>query len=143
MVLTLLLALGLAGVALALILRAAVLPRIRADKNVGRIAAYGYGGDSVGPAPKRTPMFPQLAARVGVLLSRGAPGKHFDELRNTLLAAGLWRTSPASVQGYRAILAGGLTILALWAAAKGGWPPFVAVVSPVTDSRPAGWCRSS
>jgi tight adherence protein C len=128
MVLTLLIALGLAGVALTLIARAAVLPRIRADENVGRIAAYGYGGESVGTAPKRTPMFPQLAARVGMLLSRGAPARHFEELRNTLLAAGAWRTSPATVQGYRAILAVGLTVLALWAAAKGGWPPFVAVV---------------
>jgi tight adherence protein C len=128
MVLTLLLALGLAGIAMALIARAAALPRIRADENVSRIAAYGYQGESAGIARERTPMFPQLAARVGTLLSRGAPAKHYSELRNTLLAAGAWRTTPATVQGYRAMLAVGLTVLALWAAAKSGWPPFVAVV---------------
>jgi tight adherence protein C len=128
MVLTLLLALGLAGIALALLARAAALPRIRADENVGRIAAYGYGGETATTAPERTPIFPQLAARVGMLLSRGAPAKHYAELRNTLLAAGAWRTSPATVQGYRAILAVGLTTLALWAAAKSGWPPIVAFI---------------
>ena len=128
MVLTLLIALGLAGVAMALLARAAALPRIRADENVGRIAAYGYQGAGTATAPERTPMFPQLAARVGTLLSRGAPAKHYEELRNTLLAAGAWRTTPATVQGYRAILAVGLGLLALWAAAKGGWSPLVAVV---------------
>jgi len=128
MVLTLLIALGLAGVAMALLARAAALPRIRADENVGRIAAYGYQGAGTATAPERRPMFPQLAARVGTLLSRGAPAKHYEELRNTLLAAGAWRTTPATVQGYRAILAVGLGLLALWAAVKGGWSPLVAVV---------------
>jgi tight adherence protein C len=128
MVLILLIALGLAGVAMALVARAAALPRIRADENVGRIAAYGYLGQSTGTAPERTPIFPKLAARLGTLLSRGAPAKHYSELRNTLLAAGAWRTSPATVQGYRAILAVGMGSLALWASAKGGWSPLVAVV---------------
>ena len=129
MVLTLLLALGLVGAALTLIARAAVLPRIRADQNVGRIEAYGYRGSAAGEtAPKRTPMFPKLAAWVGTALAGGATAKRQTELRNTLLAAGLWRTTPATVQGYRVILAVGLAAMALWTAAKGGWPPFVAVI---------------
>jgi tight adherence protein C len=138
MVLLLLIALGLAGVVMALLARAAVLPRIRADENVGRIAAYGYLGQSTAPAPERAPLFPKLAARVGTLLSRGAPAKHYAELRNTLLAAGAWRTSPATVQGYRAMLAVGLGGLALWAAAKGGWPPIVAVIV-VSYGAATGW----
>ena len=73
-------------------------------------------------------MFPRAGRTRGNLLSRGAPAKHYEELRNTLLAAGAWRTTPATVQGYRAILAVGLGLLALWAAAKGGWSPLVAVV---------------
>jgi tight adherence protein C len=129
MVLTLLLALGLAGIGLALFARAAVLPRIRADENVGRISAYGYGRQAAGPsAPERTPLFPQLAAWVGASVGRWAPAKRQQALRNTLLAAGAWKTNPASIQGYRVILAVGLGGLALWSAASAGWPPFVGVI---------------
>ena len=129
MLLTLVIGLGLGGVALALFARAAVLPRIRADENVGRIAAYGYGRDEAAvTGPRRTPMFPKLAAWVGTVFAGGALAKRQEELRNTLLAAGAWRTSPASVQGYRVLLAGVLGALALWTAASGKWPPFVAVV---------------
>ena len=129
MVLTLLLALGLGGVALALVGRAAVFPRIRADQNVGRIAAYGYrGGESTTQTRKRMPVFPQLAARLGGAFTYGLSAKRQEELRNTILAAGAWRTTPATVQGYRIILAFGLGGLALWAAASGGWPPFVGVI---------------
>src|SRR3954452_19404035 len=129
MVLTLLLALGLAGIGLALFARAAVLPRIRAEENVGRISAYGYGRKAAGPsARERTPVFPQLAAWVGAGVARWAPAKRQETLRSTLMAAGAWGTNPASIQGYRVILAGGLGALALWGAASTGWPALVGVV---------------
>src|SRR4051794_32716696 len=129
MFLTLLIALGLTGVALALFARAAVFGRIQADENVGRIAAYGYNrSEAVTIAPKRAPMFPKLAAWVGKSFAGGALAKQQEQLRNTLLAAGMWRTSPATVQGYRVILAVTLALLSLWSAASAGWSPFVAVV---------------
>ena len=43
-------------------------------------------------------------------------------------AAGMWRTSPASVQGYRLMGAVLLAVLALWCAASAAWSPFVAVI---------------
>jgi tight adherence protein C len=129
MFLTLLFALGLAGVALALFARAAVFGRIQADENVGRIAAYGYNHAKAAPlAPKRAPLFPKIAAWVGSSFAGGALAKQHEQLRTTLLAAGMWRTSPATVQGYRVILAVTLTLLALWSAASAGWAPLVAVV---------------
>ena len=129
MLLTLLVGLGLGGLALALFARAAVLPRIKADENVGRIAAYGYGlRDTVGAGPARTALLPKVAAWLGNSLAGGALAKRQAALRNTLLAAGAWQTSPASVQGYRVILAAGLAGLSLWTAASAGWSPFVGVV---------------
>ncbi len=129
MFLTLLIALGLAGVALTLFARAAVFGRIQADENVGRIAAYGYNrSEAVTITPKRAPLFPKLAAWVGNSFAGGALAKQQEQLRNTLLAAGMWRTSPATVQGYRVILAVVLALLSLWSAASAGWSPFVAVV---------------
>jgi tight adherence protein C len=129
MLLTLLIALGLVGGALALFARAAIFGRIQADENVGRIAAYGYNRSDAGPvAPKRTPMFPKLAAWVGNSFAAGALAKQQEQLRTTLLAAGMWRTSPASVQGYRVIFAVVLAVLALWSAVSAAWSPFVAVI---------------
>jgi tight adherence protein C len=129
MLLTLLLALGLGGAALALVARAAALPRIRADENVGRIAAYGYGADGVPTeAPTRNPLFPRFAAWIGTAFAGTAFAKHQAEVRKTLMAAGAWRTTPATVHGYRVLAAAGLAGLALWTSASGGWPFFVGVV---------------
>jgi tight adherence protein C len=129
MLLMLLIALGLAGLAMAMFARAAVFPRIRADENVGRIAAYGYNrGGATATAPTRAPMFPRLAAWVGTAFAGGALAKHHEQVRKTLLAAGAWRTSPASVQGYRVIAAFALAALSLWTAASAAWSPFVAVI---------------
>jgi tight adherence protein C len=129
MLLILLIALGLAGLAMAMFARAAVFPRIRADENVGRIAAYGYNrGETAAAGTTRAPMFPRLAAWVGTAFAGGALAKHHEQVRKTLLAAGAWRTSPATVQGYRVILAVLLAALALWSAVSAAWSPFVGVI---------------
>jgi tight adherence protein C len=139
MLLILLLALGLAGIALALVARAAVLPRIRADENVGRIAAYGYQhGETPGAGPKRTPVFPKVAAWVGTTVAGGALAKRQEELRKMLLSAGAWRTTPASVQGYRILLSVGVGALGLWVAAKQGWSPFIGIILAAYASG-VGW----
>jgi tight adherence protein C len=114
---------------MALFARAVVLPRIQADENVGRIAAYGYRReDTPDMGSARTPLFPQLAAWVGTMFLGKALAKKHAELRRTLLAAGLWRTTPATVHGYRVIASFGLGGLALWVAAHMHWSPFVAFV---------------
>ena len=129
MVLLILIALCLAGAAFALVARAAVFPRIRADQNVGRIAAYGYGPTGA-PAQRRerTALLPKLAAWIGTLLFHGATAGRQEELRKTILAAGAWKTSPAVVLGYRALGAVVLGGLALWTGLGGGWSPFVVAI---------------
>src|SRR5215212_9605870 len=124
MVLTLLIALALAGAAAALVMRAAVFGRIRTDENVGRIAAYGYQPGTP-DQPDRTPIFPKFAELIGAALFRGAPAERQAELRKTILAAGAWNVTAPAVLGYRALAAVLLTGFALWSGIGGGWPPLV------------------
>jgi tight adherence protein C len=124
------LALILAGAALSLVARAVVLPRIRYGENLGRVAAYGFGGEGTAPEPPaRTPMFPQLATRLGSLLTSETPGKREAELRKTILAAGLWETKPATVLGYRVLSTALLGGIIFWAGAKSGWSPIVVLIA--------------
>jgi tight adherence protein C len=131
MTLLLLLFIGLAGAAIALLARAAVLPRIRADENVGRIAAYGYSPGLVQQPRERTAVLPKLAARLGDVLSKGSTSKRQEDLRKTILAAGAWNTSPAAVLGYRALAATSLCGLALWTGTSAGWAGPLVVIAGV------------
>jgi tight adherence protein C len=128
MLLILLLALAFAGTAAALVARAAMLPRIRADQNVARIAAYGYLPKAATPPDERSPVFPKLAALIGTALLRGAPAQREAGLRKIIMAAGAWKTTPAMVIGYRAIAAVLLGATALWGAAGAGWSPIVVAI---------------
>ena len=102
MLLTLLIALALVGIALALFARAAVFGRIQADENVGRIVAYGYNRADASPiARARSPMFPKLAAWLGSSFAGGALAKQQEQVRSTLLAAGMWRTRARARPGRR------------------------------------------
>ena len=131
MVLVVIIAVVLAGAAVTLVARAAILPRLRYGENLGRIAAYGFGGDTAGAATEpvgRTPVFPQLVTRLGDLFARATPGGQQD-LRKVILSAGLWSTKPATVMGYRVLataLLGGITF---WAGAKSGWSPIVLLIA--------------
>jgi tight adherence protein C len=131
MVLMVILAVLLAGTALMLLMRAAVLPRIRYSENLGRIAAYGFSGGEAAAAepPARAPMFSELATRLGRLLTRETPGKREEELRKIILSAGLWETKPATVLGYRLLATGLLGGIILWAGATSGWSPIVVVIA--------------
>jgi tight adherence protein C len=129
MLLILLIALGLAGGAAALVARAAVFGRIRADQNVGRIAAYGFQDESSAEGGARKPVFPKFAALIGTALFRGVPAQRQADLRKTILAAGAWNLTAPTVLGYRALAAVLLTSLALWTGVSGGWSPLVVAVA--------------
>jgi tight adherence protein C len=128
MALLLIVGLFLAGMAVALVARAALLPRIRADTNVGRIAAYGYAGDKPAEAPDRESLVARIAAGVGRVMERSASGERREEVRKLLLAAGSWKTKPATVLGYRVLGTAVLGTLVLWATSK-SWSPFLVVVA--------------
>jgi len=130
MVLIVILALFLAGAALSLVVRAALLPRIRYGENLGRVAAYGFSGEAAATEPRpHSPVFPEFATRIGRLLTRETPGKREQELRKVILRAGLWETKPATVLGYRLLATGLLGGIILWAGAKSGWSLIILVIA--------------
>jgi tight adherence protein C len=127
MALLLIFGLLLAGTAVALVARAALLPRIRADKNIGRIATYGYAGDTTVEAPDRESWVARIAAAVGTVMERSASSERREEVRKLLLAAGSWETKPSTVLGYRALGTALLGTLTLWSTSKSWSPVFVVV----------------
>jgi tight adherence protein C len=133
MTLIVILAVVLAGAAVSLVIRAALLPRIRYGENLGRIAAYGFRGGAAAAVerPVRSPVFPQLATRLGRLLTPDTPGDRQRQLRKIILAAGLWETKPATVVGYRVLATGILGGLTLWTATKSGWSPVLGAIATV------------
>ncbi len=128
MLLLLILALALGGVGLALAARAAVMPRIRAEQRIARIAAYGYPAGRRAPTPERVAVLPRLGALVGNALLPTTSRQRQADLRKLILAAGAWNTTPATVLGYRALAAGVSGGLVLWMGLSGGWSPFVLIV---------------
>jgi tight adherence protein C len=132
MALVLILALLLAGTAVALAARAALLPRIRADRNVGRIAAYGYaGGETAVEAPERKAVLPRIAAGIGEVFQRQGTSERQNEIRKLVRAAGFWEMNPAAILGYRILGTALLGSCALYLSTKGGWSPFMVMVTTV------------
>jgi tight adherence protein C len=130
MALLVILALFLAGTAVALVARAAMLPRIRADRSVGRIAAYGYAGaEAPVEGPERKAVLPRIAAGIGEVFTRGQTSERQNQVRKLIRSAGFWEMNPNAVLGYRilgTVLFGGCV---LYTSTKGGWSPFMAMVS--------------
>jgi len=128
MTLALIIALVSVGLAIALAVRAAALPRIRAEESLGQIEAYGYRQTGGAEASEQTPALPQIARRLGDLLNGGAAEKREAEMRRLLMSAGVWNVEPASFVGYRMLAATATGLLAAWGLASGGSGMFVVVL---------------
>jgi tight adherence protein C len=115
-------ALVLAGTSVALALRALALPRLRASETVGHIEAYGYTsrkGDDAAPGPVRG-MLDGVANVVGGLMSSRLGGLREAQLRNELMAAGLYTLAPRKFLGYRILCAVCVPAAVIWLAATAG-----------------------
>lgn len=112
----------LIGAAVALGARAVVLPRMRAVERLSRIGSYGYPSPD-GTAVARHPLadiLERLADRLGAALLPSVRSEEQEELRTLLAAAGMYRTSPVTFLGYRALAVLGLMLLWLWLAPAAG-----------------------
>lgn len=126
-------ALFLAGVAVALVARAVAMPRMRTVEAIGRIDGYGYsagsveadGGDGLRGA------LDDLANLVGDFVARRFGGLREAELRNELMAAGLYSTAPRMFFGYRMLCAVCVPATWVWLALTSGFPAFLAVFGVV------------
>jgi tight adherence protein C len=115
-------ALVLAGASVALALRALALPRLRASETVGHIEAYGYAsrkGDDAVSGPVRG-ILDGVANLVGGLMASRLGGLREAELRNELMAAGLYTLAPRKFLGYRILCAVCVPAAVIWMAATVG-----------------------
>jgi tight adherence protein C len=115
-------ALALAGVSAALVLRAVALPRMRASETVGQIGSYGYASrqrDKAASGPVRG-ILDGVANAVGGVMAHRLGGLRETELRNELMAAGLYTLAPRKFLGYRILCAVCVPAAVIWLAATLG-----------------------
>jgi tight adherence protein C len=101
-----------------LVVHAVALPRTRMNVHLREIEQYGFGNaghdDALTPVPdvRRAPLNP-LAEALGRSVARLIPSLPRLE-RGDLSAAGLYRSSPDAVHGFRALASVLLLVLVLW-----------------------------
>ncbi len=123
MLLALIIAIGLIGVAATMILRAIALPNRRSVDRVEAISSYGFEGtatiDTGGEAPERSRPFDQLANSLGEFVGRRFGTAREAELRRRLVAAGMYSTTPRKFIGYQVLSGIGLGALLFYATSVG------------------------
>jgi tight adherence protein C len=125
MFLLLIIGVVLMAMCVALLGRAVALPRLRAISRLGQIDAYGFSASTDG-GPRATHAvtgaFNQLAKSLGSFFSGRMKGLSETDTKRELMAAGMYRTSPVALVGYRVISAISFLSAGLWVAASSGLP---------------------
>jgi tight adherence protein C len=134
-----LMGLTLVGASVALVARAAVMPRLRASQTLGRIDSYGFASkqpeDSrLGAA--RTAL-DGLAASVGGLVGRFGALREAS-IRRALVSAGIYGLAPRKFLGYRILSTVSVPATWIWLASVAGYPALFAVVG-TTVAAVIGW----
>jgi tight adherence protein C len=125
------------GAAVALAGRAAVFGRIRTASRLEGLAPYGFGAERPADGEQPETTVGGVARRVGDLTAERLNGARDDDLRGELMAAGMYRTSPRTLLGYRVLAALAFPVLALWLAPASISPALVFVV--VAGALLGGW----
>jgi tight adherence protein C len=120
-VLALIIAIGLIGVAATLIIRALALPNRRSVERVEAIGSYGFEGtstsiDTGGEAEDQVGPIDRLASSVGEFMGRRISVMRETELRRRLVTAGMYSTSPRKFVGYQVLSAAAFAILGFYLA---------------------------
>ncbi len=126
--------LALTAVAVALIVRGASAPRTRAVETLDQIDKYGFTTPR-GDEQKRGRLSSWLdaaAARTGEIASTQLRRQDEREIRNLLIAAGLFTLSPGRFTGYRVFAAVALPAVWAWVAAAGGLSGLVALLGIIS-----------
>jgi tight adherence protein C len=137
-VLTVLIALALGGAAVALALRAMAMPRIAAAARIVEMQAYGFGQDGEPETAGERRLIESAAAAVGRVASRLSSRFKEAEIRNKLMAAGLYTTAPMTFLGYRVLGAGLSFITMLWLISAGSSSGPRVILFPLLAGA-AGW----
>jgi tight adherence protein C len=107
----------LLAVAVALVTRGVIAARLRAADNLGQIGHYGFAGTptlDLAPTAGLRGYFDSAASGIGDLLTEKLKLVNEERLRKTLIAAGMYRTSPRTIIGYQLLFGLGLPIAWLW-----------------------------
>lgn len=112
----------LTGTAVVLIARALAVPRMRAERTLGRIGDYGFSGAAAEATPEGRIIGPLdvFAGVVGTVLGARLPFSREHEVRKHLLAAGMYRVEPRKLMGYQVMSGGAFVFLAIWSAGARG-----------------------
>lgn len=116
MIIILIGAVFLVGASVSLVARAVAMPRMRAAETIGQIDSYGYAGQRVEAAAGsglRGPL-DDLAGLLGGVIASRFGGLREAELRNQLMGAGLYATSPRKFLGYQALSAVSFPVTWVW-----------------------------
>ncbi len=122
MVILLILAVVLIGLAVALGVWAIMEPRMRRSENLAGIDAYGYvtsGGAA--PAPRKSVLsLDDLATSIGDLVARRVVNFREEDVQRELIAAGFFKIGARRFLGYRVLFAIALPLLFIWLLSIGG-----------------------
>jgi tight adherence protein C len=114
MILLLLLAVALIGIALTLALRAALGGIGRKQQLLAQVASYGFGSSRVAtPREPNSLQTREIAAEIGAKLVDRLRADQIRELRQLLNSAGYYQTTVTQYLGYRALAAVGLPLAVL------------------------------
>jgi tight adherence protein C len=120
-IIILLIGLLLLGTAVALVMRGVIAARLRTSDTLGQIGRYGFAGTAeLAPAAGARGFFDSAAGGIGRLLTEHLHLINEERLRKTLVAAGMYRTSPRTVIGYQLLFGLALPTAWLWIAVGAG-----------------------
>ena len=108
---------------------------------IEQIQTYGYVAEAAGgselEAPGRRPL-DSIAGRIGDMLARRTSRFGEAKIREKLISAGMYGTTPRKILGYQALCAVAFSLLTLWLIpAMGGSIVFAVVAAAVVAA--AGW----
>lgn len=120
MILLLLLAVALIGIALTLALRAALGGIGRKQQVLAQVASYGFGSSHVATRESNSLQTREIATEIGSKLIDRLRADQIRELRQLLNSAGYYQTTVTQYLGYRALAAVGLPLAVLLLFLLGG-----------------------
>ena len=134
MLINLILGVLLVGTCAGLVGRALAMPRLRALERVDQIAAYGFHAEAptTEPAGALTGSFNNIARGLGAFVARRTTDLSQEQLRRELMSAGLYRVSPVTLMGYRALATMTLPLLFLWFASAARMSGVLIVLGTLT-----------
>ncbi len=137
-------ALVLLGAAVTLLVRGFTSGGVTSSETVSQIGAYGFSGSmpvgSEGGGEKRSfrTLFDEIAGWLGAHVGQRLSRLGERELRERLIAAGMYTSSPGRIFGYQFILAVGLPFMWFWLAKLAGVSTLL-VVAGVVILALCGW----